>query len=263
MAKNNLISEHAIVDPAAKLANGVQVGPWSYIGPNVEVGENTIIGSHVVIKGTTKIGEENKFYQFSSIGEDCQDLKYKGEETYLEIGDRNVFREFVSVHRGTSQDSSLTKIGNDNNLLTYSHVAHDCILGNNIILGHNVGLAGHVKVDDYAILSGYVAVHQFCHVGAHSFMGGGMMLVKDLPPYILSAMVDGNPKAISVNSEGLKRRGFTEENILNIKRAYKILYRQGLVLEDALVKLKELASQAPEIELFIEFAKKSTRGIMR
>lgn len=258
-----MISPHAIVDPRAVLAPDVQVGPWSYIGPEVEMGPGCVVGSHVVIKGPAKIGARNRFFQFVSIGEDCQDLKYHGEKTYLEIGDDNTFREYMCVHRGTSQDKGVTKIGSHNHLMTYSHVAHDCVLGNHIILGHHAGLAGHVLVGDYAIISAFVGVHQFCYIGAHSFMGGATMLTKDLPPFMLAAQVDGAPRVLSVNAEGLKRRGFTEDQILDLRRAYKVLYRQGLTIEQALPELAILAASTPAVQLIIDFVQQSSRGIQR
>ena len=258
-----MISPHAIVDPKAKLASDVQVGPWSYIGPDVEMGPGCIVGSHVVIKGPTKIGARNHFFQFTSIGEDCQDLKYHGERTYLEIGDDNTFREYMCVHRGTSQDKGMTKIGSHNHLMTYSHIAHDCVLGDHIILGHHAGLAGHIVIDDYAILSAFVGVHQFSRIGAYSFLGAATMLSKDMPPFMFAAQIDGNPKVLSINSEGLKRRGFTEEQILDIRRAYKILYRQGLTIEQAIPELRALVTSTPQVQVIIDFIQQSSRGIQR
>ena len=259
----SMISPHAIIESSARIASDVRIGPWSYIGHDVEIGSGCIVESHVVIKGPTKIGAHNHFFQFTSIGEDCQDLKYKGEKTYLEIGDHNTFREYMCVHRGTVQDKGVTKIGSHNHLMAYSHIAHDCVLGDHIILGHNVGLAGHIHIDDYAILSAYVGVHQFCHIGAHSFLGGGVMLSKDLPPYVFVAQIDGNPKVMTVNVEGLKRRGFTEEQIMDLRRAYKILYRQGLTIEQAVPELQQLAATTPHVQKLIDFVVGSTRGIQR
>jgi UDP-N-acetylglucosamine acyltransferase len=256
------ISPLASIDPSAKIAPGVEVGPWSFIGANVEIGAGTVVGPHVVIKGTTKIGKDNRFFQFCSIGEDTQDLKYAGEETYLDIGDGNVFREYVSVHRGTAQDKSLTRIGSHNAFLTYSHVAHDCDIGNHIILGHNAGLAGHVKISDHAILSAFAGVHQFAHVGAHCFIARATMLVKDLPPYMMAAGGDA-ARAVSINSEGLKRRGFTSNDLLVLKRAYKAVYREGLTIEQALEKLTLLARDSSAVQAIIDFIEQSTRGILR
>lgn len=256
------IHEQAIVDPKAKLAVDVSVGPFSVIGPDVELGPGCVVGSHVVLKGPAKVGANNKFFQFCSIGEDPQDLKYKGEATLLEIGDNNTFRESVTVHRGTVQDKSLTKIGNNNLFITYSHVAHDCVIGNETVIGHHVGLGGHVHVEDYAILGSYAAVHQYCKVGAYSFLGHLVMLVMDLPPFMLAAGTD-SPRTASINSEGLKRRGFDSEKINLIRKAYKILYREGLLLEDAKAKLRDLAKDCQEIKLLLDFIENSNRGILR
>lgn len=259
----NKIHPQAIVSASAKIAADVQIGPWSWIGPDVEIDEGCIIGPHVVIKGVTKIGRNNRFYQFCSIGEDCQDLKYAGERTFLEIGDNNTFREYVSVHRGTAQDHALTKIGNHNLFITGSHVAHDCVIGNHCIIGHHVGLAGHVHVDDYAIFGGYVAVHQFCRVGAHTFLGGNVMLVKDLAPFMLAALEGGEAKVVTINAVGLRRSGYAEEDILILKRAYKILYRQELTIDAALAELQVLAKKTPAVQVLIDFISKATRGILR
>lgn len=259
----NTISNQAIISKDARIASDVVIGPWSWIGPDVEIAEGCVIGPHVIIKGSTKIGRNNRFYQFCSIGEDCQDLKYAGERTFLEIGDNNTFREFVSVHRGTVQDQALTKIGSDNLFITGSHVAHDCIIGDHCVIGHHAGLAGHVQVGDYAILGGYVAVHQFCQIGAYSFMGGNVALVKDLPPFMLAALDDGDNKVIGINAVGLRRRGFTEEDILMLKRAYKILYRQELTIDAALAELEVLSKKNANIQILIDFVSKATRGILR
>lgn len=260
---SNKISPQAIISDQARIASNVTIGPWSWIGPEVEIGENCVIGPHVVIKGPTKIGANNRFYQFSSIGEDCQDLKYAGERTFLEIGEGNTFREFVSVHRGTAQDHALTKIGNHNLLITGSHVAHDCVIGNHCIVGHHAGLAGHVHIDDYAILGGYVAVHQFCRIGAHTFLGGNVALVKDLPPYMLAALDGGDTKVVSINAVGLRRRGLTEEDILMLKRAYKVLYRQNLTIDAAVAELQVLAKTNRHILPLVDFVNQATRGILR
>ena len=216
-----------------------------------------------MIKGPAKIGPNNHFYQFCSIGEDCQDLKYAGERTFLEIGEGNTFREFVSVHRGTAQDQALTKIGNHNLFITGSHVAHDCVIGDHCVIGHHVGLAGHVHVGDYAILGGYVAVHQFCQIGAYTFMGGNVALVKDLPPFMLAALDGGNNKVVGINAVGLRRRGFTDEDILMLKRAYKVLYRQELTIDAAVAELQALAKKNAHVQLLIDFVSKATRGILR
>ncbi len=256
-----MIDPRAIIDPSAKLADNVEVGPWTIIGPDVEIGEGTVIASHVVLKGPTKIGRNNKIFQFSSVGEDTPDLKYQGEPTWLVIGDNNVIREGVTIHRGTVQDRGETTIGNDNLLMAYAHVGHDCVIGNHCILVNNAALAGHVIVGDWAILAGYTLVHQFCHIGAHSFSGFGSHISKDVPAYVT---VMGQPaEAKMVNVEGLKRRNFSKESIAAIRRAYKIIYRQGLTLEEALQKLLKLEQEHTEMGLLIESLKSSTRGILR
>lgn len=259
--KNN-ISSLASIDPSAKIAEGVEIGPWSFIGAGVEIDTGTVVGPHVVIKGPTKIGKNNRFFQFCSIGEDTQDLKYAGEETYLEIGDGNTFREYVSVHRGTTQDKSITRIGSHNVFLTYSHVAHDCNVGNHIILGHHAGLAGHVTISDHAILSAFAGVHQFTHVGEHCFIARATMLVKDLPPYMMAAGGD-DARAVSINSEGLKRRGFSADDLLALKRAYKAVYREGLTIDQAKEKLNELVKDSVAVQPIVDFINQSTRGILR
>jgi UDP-N-acetylglucosamine acyltransferase len=256
-----MIHSTAIIDPAAKLADDVQVGPWSIIGADVEIGAGSRIASHVVIKGPTVIGKNNQIFQFSSVGEDTPDLKYKGEATRLVIGDNNVIREGVTIHRGTIQDRAETTIGNNNLIMAYVHIGHDSVIGNHCILVNNVALAGHVHVGDWAILSGYTLVHQFCHIGAHSFSGMGTAIGKDVPAYVT---VFGSPaEAKSINSEGLKRRGFTPEVITAIKRAYKIIYRQGLTVDDALQELSKLVVDVPQVQPMIDALKNSTRGIVR
>lgn len=258
---HSLIDPRAIVDPSAKLADDVKVGPWTTIGPNVEVGSGTVIESHVVLKGPTTIGQNNHIFQFSSVGEDTPDLKYNGESTRLEIGDNNVIRENVTIHRGTIQDNSLTRIGSNNLLMAAVHVGHDSVVGDNCILVNNTSLAGHVRVGDWIILSGYTMVHQYVNIGDHSFTGAGTFLTQDLPAYVVAT---GNPaNARAVNSEGLKRRGFSKEAIAAISKAYKILYRRGLGLDDALVQLQVLAADHPEIQVFVDSITASTRGITR
>lgn len=255
------IHPQAIVDPAARLAADVEVGPFSIIGPDVTIGAGTVVKSHVVIKGPTVIGEHNTIYQFSSIGEDTPDLKYKGEATRLVIGDRNVIREGVTLHRGTVQDRAETTIGNDNLIMAYAHVGHDSIVGNHTILVNNVALAGHVRVDDWAILGGYTLVHQHCRIGAHSFSGMGTAIGKDVPPFV---MVYGNPaEAKSINSEGLKRRGFSKDDLSALMHAYKLIYRRGLTVEDACQQMEELLEQSRHVQLLIDALRQSTRGIVR
>lgn len=256
-----MIHQTAIIHPSAKLAENVSVGPYSLIGADVEIGEGTVIESHVVIKGITTIGKNNHFYQFGSIGEDCQDKKYAGEPTRLEIGDNNVFRESVTIHRGTVQDDSLTKIGSNNLLMAYVHVAHDCVVGDDNILANNATLAGHVHVGEHVILGGMTAVHQFCHIGSHSFSGGGSVVLRDIPPYVMVGGPQNTPHGI--NSEGLRRRGFSKETITNIRRAYKVLYRSGNRAQEAVVSLNEMAKETPEIQMLADFVANSPRGIVR
>jgi len=256
-----LIDALAIVDPSAQLADDVVVGPWTIIGPDVVIGEGTVIASHVVLKGPTTIGKNNKIFQFCTIGEDCQDKKFKGEATRLEIGDGNVFREACTVHRGTTQDNSLTKIGNHNLFMVNVHVAHDVIVGDNCILANDTNIAGHVHIGDTAILGGSSQVHQFVQIGSHSMCGTGSIVLKDVPAYI---MANGNSaKPHGINSEGLKRRGFSANDISVLRNAYKFVYRKGLTLNDALLELNTLLPQSKSVELFIESLKQSTRGIIR
>ncbi|GAB1256759.1 acyl-ACP--UDP-N-acetylglucosamine O-acyltransferase [Aurantivibrio plasticivorans] len=256
-----MIHPTAIIDPKAKLADDVEVGPWTTIGPNVEIGSGTRIESHVIIKGPTHIGSGNHIFQFSSIGEDPADKKYQGEDTRLVIGDNNVIREGVTLHRGTVQDRSETTIGNDNLIMAYVHIGHDSVVGNHCVLVNNTALAGHIIVSDWAVLSGYTLVHQFCKIGAHSFTGMGTAVGKDIPAYVV---VTGNPaEAKSINSEGLRRRGFSKESITAINKAYKILYRRGLTLEEAILQLQDMATDVPEINALIDSLRSSTRGIVR
>ncbi len=257
----SLIDPRAIIDPSARLADDVQVGPWSIIGAGVEIGEGTVVGPHVIIKGPTRIGRNNRIYQFSSVGEDTPDLKYKGEDTRLVIGDNNVIREGVTIHRGTVQDRSETTIGDHNLLMAYAHVGHDCVIANHCILVNNTSLAGHVHLDDWVILSGFTLVHQFCHLGAHSFSGMATAIGKDVPAYVT---VFGNPaEARSMNFEGLRRRGFSNEAMQALRRAYKVVYRQGLTVELALAALAELAAEFPEVAVFRDSIQASSRGITR
>ena len=257
----SLISSSAIIHPTAELAEGVEVGPWTLIGANVKIGAGSVIHAHVVIKGPTIIGRNNRIFQFSTIGEDTPDLKYAGEPTRLEIGDNNTIREGVTIHRGTVQDNSLTLIGSNNLMMAYVHIGHDCVVGNNCILVNNASLSGHVNLGDWAILSGYVLVHQFVSIGAHTLIGPAAFLPQDVPAYVTAFGSPAEPKTI--NSVGLRRRGFSKEAILAIKQGYKILYRQGLSLDDALIKLHVLASQYSEVNLLLDSVKMSSRGIIR
>ncbi len=256
-----MIHETAIVDPGARLHESVEVGPWSLIGPHVEIGEGTKIESHVVIKGPTKIGARNHIYQFSTVGEATPDLKYRDEPTELYIGDNNVIRENVTIHRGTVQDRSLTSVGHRNLIMAYVHIGHDSLVGNDTILVNNTALAGHVEIGDWAILSGYTLVHQFCKIGAHSFSGMGTSIGKDVPAFVTVA---GSPaEAKTINAEGLRRRGFESAEISELRRAFKILYREGLTLDVALERLESMVAETPSIQILIDSLKQSQRGIVR
>lgn len=251
----------AIVHPAARLAESVEVGPYCIVGEHVEIGPNTSLMSHVVVDGHTVIGAENRFFPFCSIGGEPQDKKYAGEPTRLVIGDRNTIREYCSISLGTSQDQGITTVGDDNWIMAYVHIAHDCVVGSHTIFANNATLAGHVTVGDWAILGGFTGVHQFGRVGAHSFCGVGTVLLQDLPPFVT---VSGNPaQPHGINSEGLKRRGYSAEAIAGIKRAYRTLYRSGLSLEEARQRIAELAAEVPEVGMFADFIGVSGRGIVR
>ncbi|MEP7247574.1 MAG: acyl-ACP--UDP-N-acetylglucosamine O-acyltransferase [Gammaproteobacteria bacterium] len=256
-----MIDPRAIVSPQAQLAADVTVGPFSIIGPDVVIGAGTQVGPHVVINGPTRIGKDNRVFQFASLGDAPQDKKYKGEPTRLVIGDRNVFRESCTINRGTTHDKGVTTIGSDNLFMAYSHVAHDCVLGNNLIFANCATLGGHVEIGDWVIFGGMAAIHQFCKVGAHAFIAGGAIVTRDVPTYV---MVAGNPAAPhSVNSEGLKRRGFSPQQVRNIKNAFRVLYRSELKLSDAVVQLKQLGKSQPEVAVFAEFIGTSERSIVR
>jgi len=256
-----MIHSSAIVDPSARLHESVDVGPWTLIGPDVEIGAGTVVESHVVIKGPTRIGSRNHIYQFSTVGESTPDLKYRNEPTELHICDDNVIRENVTIHRGTVQDRSLTEIGDRNLLMAYVHIGHDSRVGNDTILVNNTALAGHVEVGDWAILSGYTLVHQFCKIGAHSFSGMGTSIGKDVPAYITVA---GSPaEAKTINVEGLRRRGFDSAEIAALRRAFKILYRQSLTLDAAVERLQAMAAETPSLQPLIDSLMQSQRGIVR
>ncbi|WP_373975250.1 acyl-ACP--UDP-N-acetylglucosamine O-acyltransferase [Chitinibacter sp. SCUT-21] len=255
------IHPSALVDPAASIADDVIVGPFSIIGPNVAIGSGSIIDSHSVISGYTQIGEGNRFYSYCAIGCDPQDKKYADEPTKLVIGDRNTFFQNVTISTGTTQDQGITRVGSDNWIMAYAHIAHDCTLGNNVIMANGCTLAGHVTVGDFAILGGLTAVHQFCTIGEHTMAGGGSIIVQDLPPFV---MCEGN-RAIArgFNSEGMKRRGFTEQGIRAVKTAYRLLYRTGLSYEDAVAQISALAENETSLEPFVRFFTLSKRGIVR
>lgn len=256
-----MIHSTAIIHSGAKLGAGVSVGPYSIIGEHVEVGENTTIGPHVVISGHTRIGCDNRIFQFCSIGEVPQDKKYAGEPTRLEIGDRNTIREFCTFNLGTAQDVGVTRVGNDNWVMAYVHIAHDCQVGNNTTFANNSQLAGHVHIDDWAILGGFTGVHQFCRVGAHCMTAVGTVILQDVPPYIMAAGNTASPYGL--NAEGLKRRGFSPEALQALKRAYRTLYKSGLMLEEARTKLEEEARMHPEVQRLVDFLAISKRGIIR
>ncbi len=256
-----MIDSHAIVSPRAELAADVAVGPFSVIGPDVRIGPGTVVGPHVVINGPTTIGTGNRIHQFASLGDAPQDKKYGGEPTRLEIGDRNVFRESCTVNRGTTHDKGVTRVGDDNLFMAYSHVAHDCVVGCNTVFANCVSLGGHVEIGDWVVLGGLSAIHQFCKIGAHAFLAGGSIVTRDVPPYVMVAGNHAVPHAI--NSEGLKRRGFTEEQIRGIREAYRVVYRCDLKLSEALARLERPAAERPELRLFVDFIRSSTRSIVR
>lgn len=251
----------AVVEEGAVIGANVKIGPFCYVDSKVEIGEGTQLMSHVVVKGPTKIGKDNRIFQFASIGEECQDLKYKGEDTQLIIGDRNTIRESVTMHRGTIQDGGITKVGSDNLFMINAHVAHDCLVGDRCIFANNATLAGHVTIEDNAIVGGMSAIHQFCKVGAHAMLGGGSIVVQDVPPYV---MAQGNHCApFGINIEGLKRRGFEKAEIHAIRRAYKAIYRAGITLEEAKAEIAKEASEFPVVQRFLDFLEDSKRGIIR
>lgn len=261
----NRIHPTAIVDPAASIAHNVEIGPYCIVGPHVTIGQDTVIGSHCVIDGHTTIGQGNTFYRFCSVGGMPQDKKYAGEPTRLEIGDRNMFREYVTLNTGTVQDVGVTRIGSDNWVMAYVHVAHDCQIGSHTILANGVQMGGHVHIGDWAIVGGLAAVHQFGKVGAHAMVGGSSALHMDVPPFVMSS---GNPCVpVGINAEGLKRRGFTPEAISALRDAYKILYRRGLSLEQAKAELLERQGNDPlaqaVLQTLLDFLGASTRGIIR
>jgi UDP-N-acetylglucosamine acyltransferase len=255
------IDPRAVVSPDAQIGADVEIGPFTVIGPQVTIGPRCWIGPHAVINGPAVLGADNKVFQFASIGEASQDKKYKGEPTRLLVGDRNVFREYVTVHRGTVTGIGETRIGNDNLFLAYSHIAHDCVLGSNIILSNVVNLAGHVELGDWVIMGGFAGAHQFSRIGAHAFIGNNTSVIQDIPPYVLATGHPAGPR--SVNIEGLKRRGFSEEDIRVIRNAYRVLYRNDLRLEDAVTQLRAMAAEHALLTIFVDFITQSTRGLAR
>ena len=255
-----MIHPSAIIDPSAVIGKNVTIGPWTTIGPDVEIGDGCNISSHVVIKGPSKLGKNNRIYQFSTVGEDTPDLKYKGEPTRLVIGDDNTIREGVTIHRGTIQDKSKTLIGNNNLLMAYAHIGHDSVVGSNVIMGNNSAIAGHVALGDWVIISGYSLIHQFVSLGPHCFIGPAAFVYHDVPAYVTAFGSPAEPRTI--NREGLKRRDFTIEQISLANKAYKILYRRGLQLEEALKLIAELGDDVV-ITMLLQSVERSTRGIIR
>jgi UDP-N-acetylglucosamine acyltransferase len=256
-----LIHPTAIVDPGAELHESVEVGPYAIIGPDVSIDAGTVVAPHVVIRGPTRIGRENRIFQFSSIGDDPQDKKYAGEPTRLEIGDRNTIREYCTLNRGTTQDESLTRIGDDNWLMAYVHVAHDCVIGDGNVLANNVTLAGHVHVGDAVVLGGFAGAHQFCHIGSYAMLGMYSGVTRDVPAFF---MVSGQPAVPrGVNAEGMRRRGFDGEQIRSVRRAYRTLYRSGLKFSDAVAEIETAAKDRPELDVLLDSLRKSKRSIVR
>jgi UDP-N-acetylglucosamine acyltransferase len=256
-----VIDPRAVIELGAQLAPDVEIGPYTVIGSGVVLGARCWVGPHAVIIGNTTIGADNKIFQFASIGGAPQDKKYSGAPTRLSIGDRNVFREFCTINRGASADQGLTRIGDDNLFMAYTHVAHDCTLGNNIVMVNYSGIAGHVDIGDWVILSGYTGVHQFCRIGAHAFTGANCGVTRDVPPYVMTIGQPAVPH--SINSEGLRRRGFSAEQIRNLRQAYRILYRSDLPLASAVQQLTELAGTQPELQPLIDFISLSERSLIR
>jgi UDP-N-acetylglucosamine acyltransferase len=256
-----VIHPSAIIDRRARLDPTVSVGPYAVIGPDVEVGAGTVIGPHCLVQGPTRIGRDNRFVAHVSVGGQPQDKKYAGEPTRLEIGDRNTFFEFSTISRGTAQDRGVTSIGSDGWFMATIHIAHDCVVGDKVIMANAATLAGHVHIGDWAILGGFTKVHQFCRIGAHAFCGMNVDLAQDVPPYV---MVAGGPAAPrGLNAEGLRRRGFTPEQMRNLKNAYRLIYRADLRLEQALEELRPLVGEQPELAILVEFLGASARGLVR
>ncbi len=255
------IHASAIVSPSAELALGVKVGPYSIIGDQVSIGRDTVIGSHVVIEGHTQIGERNRIYPFSTIGSPPQDIDYRGEDTHVIIGKDNVVREYVTINRATTKEDWKTVIGNDNYIMAYAHIAHDCFLGDKVIMSNVATLGGHITIGDYAVLGGLVAVHQFVRIGSYAFLGGGSAVNKDIPPFMLTG--GRTAKLYGVNQKGLSQTGFTQETIDGLKKAYRIIWRETKRLDDAIEQVREEVNPSPELEMLLGFLKDSKRGILR
>jgi UDP-N-acetylglucosamine acyltransferase len=256
-----VIDEHAIIHPSARLAEGVSVGPGSIIGADVEIGEGTWVGPHVVIQGPTVIGKNNRIFQFASVGDEPQDITYRGEPTKLVIGDNNIIREFCMISRGTVKGGGVTTLGNDNFFMAYTHIGHDCIVGNHVIMVNYSALSGHVIVDDYVNIGAYAAVHQFCHIGVYAFIARATYVSKDVLPYIMIA--GHTTSACGLNTVGLRRRGFSSAAIDCLRRAYKIIFRKGLTVQQAVAELEILLKECPELLPMINALNQSTRGIVR
>ena len=262
MSNHDLIHPTAIIDSSAKFAPDVKIGPYSVIGPNVTIGAGTQLHSHVVVGGYTRIGENNEIFQFASVGEVCQDLKYQGEETWLEIGNNNKIREHCSLHRGTVQDRGLTKIGDNNLLMVNTHIAHDCVIGDNNIFANNVGIAGHVRVGNFVVVGGNSGIHQFCKIDSYSMVGGASLILKDVPAYV---MVSGNPAhAFGMNVEGMRRKGWSKNTIQGLREAFKLIYKENLTTAQAIEKINvDILPEVSEVQLLINSLLESKRGIVR
>lgn len=255
------IHPSAIIDPSARIAENVEIGPWTFIGKDVEIDSGTVIGPHVVIEGPTQIGKENKIFQFASLGAIPQDKKFKGETTWLKIGHRNTIREFCTFNRGTVQDKGVTQIGDDNLFMAYVHIAHDCHIGNSTIFANNASLAGHVIIEDFVSLGGFSGVFQKCRIGKYSFASMGSMIDKDVPPFVKVSGYYAKPYGLNV--VGMKRYGFSEQALLYLTRAYKVIYRKGLTIKNAVEQLRFMAEECQEIHSYIDFIEASERGIVR
>lgn len=256
-----MIHPTAIVDSSASIASGVEIGPYSIIGPDVEIGSGTRIGPHVVIKGPTRIGRDNQIFQFASLGEATQALGQEPEKGILDIGDRNIIREYATMNRGSSSSTGVTRIGNNGLFMAYTHIAHDCVLGDHIIFSNAASVAGHVCIGDYAILGGFTTVHQFVQIGAHSFSGFSSAINRDVPPYVI---VSGNhAAAYGINKEGLRRRNFSADTVRALHKAYMALVKSRQKREDAIKSIAGLIEKHPEVAGFVEFIQKSPRGIVR
>ncbi len=256
-----MIDPRSVIDPAARIAENVRIGPYAVIGADVEIGSGSRVGPHVVINGPARIGADNTIYQFASIGDTPQDKKYSNEPTLLVIGNRNVIREYVTINRGTVQDEGITRVGDDNWIMAYAHIAHDCRVGNHTVFANGATLGGHVRVDDYATLGGFTLVHQRCLIGSYAFSAYGSGIHKDIPPYVLVSGSPAHPHGL--NKEGLRRHGFSNKAQQDLQKAYRYIYREGLPLGKAIVKLRELSAECREVDILLDFLQQQTRGIIR